>query len=105
MAIKAQGDGQLTGTKATLYTTPSEKQAIVRNIWLVNTSLSIVRVNIYVKPGSTSRRIIPKHLQLRGGYSAIIDGPFTLEAGDLIEGDASNATTIELLINGVEESS
>ena len=41
---------------------------------------------------------------LRAGYSAVIEGPFTLEAGDLVQGDASVATTIDFLINGVEES-
>jgi hypothetical protein len=31
------------------------------------------------------------------------DAEYTLEAGDLIEGDASAATVVDFTINGVEE--
>lgn len=102
--IKALGDGQLAGTKGTLYTVPGATQAIIKSITLVNTSASPVTVNIYLKPGATSRRITPKDLSIPAGALVEIVSGYTLGAGDLVEGDASAATTVDYTINGVEES-
>ena len=107
MAIKAQGDGQLPVTKGTLYTVPSATQAIVRSITLVNTNKSkttFVKVNLYLnRDGSNSRRIIPTDMELNGRFMAVLDDVLTLEAGDLIEGDADSATTVDYTISGTEE--
>ena len=103
IAIKALGDGQLAATKGTLYTVPTDTQAIVKTITLVNTVTSARTVNLYVKPGGTSRRIIPKDLSLAAGAEFEWEGTLTLSAADLIEGDASVASKIDYTINGVEE--
>lgn len=102
--IKSLGDGQLAATKGTLYTVPASTRTIIKSITLVNTSASAVTVNIYLKPGATSRRIMPKDLSIAAGALVEINAGYTLEAGDLIEGDASVATTVDYTINGVEES-
>ncbi len=105
VAIKALADGQLANTKSTLYTTPASTQAIVRSITLVNTDTSTRTVNLYLKrDGSNSRRIIPKDMSMDAGFMAVYDTTFTLEAGDLVEGDASAATVVDFTINGVENS-
>ena len=104
VSITALADGQLASTKGTLYTTPASTQAIVKTITLTNTSDSIVKVNLYVKrDGSNSRRLCPKDMALKGGYSWTDDRVHTLEAADLVEGDASSGSTIDYVIDGVQE--
>ncbi len=104
VSIKDLGTGQLAGAKGTLYTTPASTQTIVISITLVNTDSSARTVNLYVKKdGSNSRRIIPVDLSLAVGAQFEYTGRVTLEAADLIEGDASAATQVDYVINGVEE--
>lgn len=102
--ITALADGQLAAAKATLYTCPGATQTIIKTITYVNTDGSARDVNLYLKPGATSRRIIPIDMELGAGYSLIFDDELTLEAGDLIEGDASLANVVDYTINGIEES-
>ena len=101
--IKSLADGQLATTKTTLYTAPAATQAIVKKITLVNTSSGTVNVNLYFKAsGGTSRRLIPKDMEMTGGYLAVLDDEVTLEAADIIEGDANAGSVIDYVISGVE---
>ena len=103
-AIKTLGDGQLAAAKATLYTCPASTTTIIKTITLVNTDVAARDVNLYVKPsGSASRRIIPQNMELGIDYMMVYDDELTLEAGDLIEGDASAADKVDYVINCVEE--
>ncbi len=105
VAIKSLADGQLANSKGTLYTAPTSKQAIVKKITLVNTDSSARTVNLYFKAsGGTSRRIIPKDLSLAIGALFVMEDEVTLEAADIIEGDASAATVVDYVLNGVENS-
>ena len=101
ITIKHLADGQLAGSKGTIYTCPSGVTAIVRTIQLVNTDSSSRTVNLYVNSG-TSRGIIPKDTTLKAGESLEVDLPVTLEAADLIEGDASSANLVDYTISGIE---
>lgn len=104
LTIQALGDGQLGAAKATLYTVPADTQTIVKSITLVNTDTSDRTANLYINRGGTSRRIIPTALTLdANGGMAILDTVFTLEAADLIEGDASVAAKVDYTINGTED--
>lgn len=100
--VQALADGQLASSKGTLYTTPADTQAIIKAISLVNTDSSARTVNLYVNASGTSRRIIPKDMSLAAGESFVVDWPVTLEAADLIEGDASSATVVDYVISGTE---
>jgi hypothetical protein len=100
--VQALADGQLAATKGTLYTTPGSTQTIVKSITLVNTDSSARTVNLYVNASGTSRRIIPKDMSLAIGAQFTLDHVITLEAADLIEGDASAATVVDFVISGVE---
>ncbi len=103
IAIKSLADGQLGITKATLYTAPAATQTIVKRVTLVNTSSSPVNVNLYFKAsGGTSRRITPKDLEIEGNGLAVVDDEQTLEAADIIEGDATFGSTVDFTISGVE---
>jgi len=102
--IKSLADGQLADAKATLYTVAASTQAIIKTITFVNTDDSARTVNLYIKVSEgTSRRIIPKNLSLGAAYCMVYDDELTLEAADIIEGDASVATKVDYIINGVEE--
>ena len=102
--IKALADGQLASSKETLYTTLANTQAIVKSVTLTNTSSSVVKVNLYVqRDGSNSRRICPKDMELAAGYTYTDDKVHTLEAADLVEGDANAGSTVDYAFSGVEE--
>ncbi len=104
ISIRSLADGQLASSKGTLYTCPASTQAIIKTITLVNTSGGIVRVNLYFKAsGGTSRRIIPKDLEIEACGLAVMDDEQTLEAADIIEGDATSDTTVDYTISGVED--
>lgn len=104
MTIKSLADGQLPNSKGTLYTVGASTSTIVKRITYVNTNTTTESVNLYIKrSGSTSRRIIPKDLQLAGSYMVIDDDTHALATGDLIEGDTTTATKVDYLIEGVEK--
>jgi hypothetical protein len=104
LSIKALADGQLANSKGTIYTTPALTQAIVphKGLSLVNSDSSARTVNLYVNRSGTSRRVIPKDMSLGAGERFVLDQVLTLEAGDLIEGDASAATVVDYVISGSE---
>ncbi|KKN71806.1 hypothetical protein LCGC14_0416600 [marine sediment metagenome] len=101
--IKSLADGQLAASKATLYTAPAATQAVANSISLVNTDSSARTVNLYFKAsGGTSRRIIPKDLSLAVGAEFTLNRSISLEAADILEGDASAANVVDFVISGVE---
>lgn len=100
VTLKQLGDGQLAAAKGTLYTVPALTTAAARVI-LVNTGASARACNIYVKPGATSRRVSPKDLNIGVGEQWV-SPLLTLEAGDLIEGDAAAANEVDYSIHGFE---
>lgn len=103
ISVKSLADGQLANTKTTLYACPSSTTAIVRLISYVNTGAGARTVNLYLKPsGGTSRRLIPVALSLAAGNSMEYTNVITLEAADVLEGDASTAAEVDYVIEGVE---
>ena len=86
--VKALADGQLAGSKATLYTTPASTTAIVKSITLVNTDVSARTVNLYIqRDGTNSRRIMPENLNLEanGGSAILADQLYVFSAaGELL---------------------
>lgn len=91
-------EGQLAATKGTLYTVPAVTSAIVKSIRLVNATAGVLTVNLYFKSG-TSRRIIPKDYSLAAGTLLEVETADVLLTTDLIEGDASAATSVDYWIS------
>lgn len=100
LSIKALADGQLANSKGTLYTTPASTQTIVKSITLYNSGAGTNVCKIYSKPGATSRVIFRVSLETLEHAQYVT--PITLEAGDLIEGDATSATEVDYTINGTQ---
>ena len=102
VTIKSLADGQLADTKGTIYTVPASTEAVAK-VTYVNTGASNRTVNMYVKrSGSSSRRVIPESLTLQANGGMCIRWLRGLSAADLIEGDASAATEVDYLVQGVE---
>ena len=103
ISIKSLSDGQLANAKATIYTCPALTTSIVRLISFVNTGAGARTVNLYLKPsGGTSRRLIPVAMSMAAGNSMEYTNVLTLEAADVIEGDASVTAEVDYVIEGVE---
>lgn len=102
---KSLYDAQLPNAKTTLYTCPAGKTCSFK-VSYVNVDASARTVNLYIKrSGSSSRRVIPKDLTMSAGdamHYGDDDDPHELSAGDIIEGDASAAATVDALITGAE---
>ena len=102
-AIKSLADGQLATSKGTLYTAPTSKQAIVTGGRFNNITTSTVTVKIYFKAtGGTSRRIDRFEIPPEG--KGILKDEITLEAADIIEGEATIPSAVDYVISGVENS-
>jgi len=103
-AAKVLAEGQFATTKGTLYTVPASTWTYVKAFFVYNTNAATQTVNVYLKPGSTSRQIVKLSL-LQNESANILDvvGSFNLEAGDLIEGDTTTSTALDYVITGVEE--
>ena len=101
---KLLSDGQLPSSTGVLYTVPSLTSAIIKNISLVNNHTDSVNINLYVKTaGGTLRKLIPKDMIFATRYSLETDEVYTLEAGDIVEGDASVGSVVDYTIHGVQE--
>lgn len=98
---KVLAEGQLSSSKGTLYTVPTSTGAYIKQISFYNNNAAAQTINLYLKPGSTSRQV--KRYVLAQYESAIFDFSTVLEAGDLIEGDSTNASAVDYVITGLEE--
>lgn len=98
---KILADAQLPNVKTTAYTVPAGFAAIISSICLVNVTGGAITVNVYVSKG-TSRSVIPLNNSIAAGAAYYVTIPFALAAGELIEWDASAATSIDGVIFGSE---
>lgn len=98
---KQLANGQLPAAKGTLYTVPGSTSAIVREIRLVPTGSNRTG-NLYINGGAGSRRIDAKDFTLTVGEVRVWKGVLTLDAADIIEGDATAATEVDFVISGAE---
>jgi len=104
LIIKSLADGQLPATTGTLYIVPASTRALIKTIKVVNLNTIAETINLYLEPsGGTARCIIPKNLSLGIGYLLVVDDELTLEAGDKLQGSATDATMVDYTISGVEE--
>jgi hypothetical protein len=96
--VKSLADGQLPNTKTTLYTVPASTEATFKAIFILNEGAGANTANIYLKRSGGSSRKIWSRAMATGDYTTISD--FTLATGDIIEGDATNATEVTYIITG-----
>lgn len=88
----------ITTSRATVYTVPTDRNAIVRDITLVNDTAASKTVDVWVNGFKLESSLdIPAH----AGYTSPMTG-VELEEADIIEAQAS-ATGVNLFVWGVLE--
>lgn len=103
LSPKPLGSGQLPAAKGTLYTVPAVTTTLLTRGRLVNVGAADVTLNIYLKTAAgTSKRILPQDMTLMAGQARTIPGGDIVDAGGLIEGDASIAASVDYYLSGVE---
>jgi hypothetical protein len=94
--------GDLPSSVGTLATFAS--QGFAGPISLVNKTGAAVTCNIYLNTGGTRKRITPQNLSLGAGEQWAPGLIWPAAASDLVEGDASAATSIEYTVGILERS-
>ena len=98
----ALADGQLAAAEATIYTVPGATVTYIKSIICTNTGAGQNVVLLYLRvDGANSRRII--RVPLETNEQLYFDEPLTLEAADLMRGEATNANEVDYVVNGAEE--
>lgn len=92
--------GQLASTKGTIYTAAAAN-VLVRNIALSHVANGTQSVVLYVKKSGGSSRVLSRATLLTGEY-AHEDSVETLESGDIIEAETTDAASVDYTIMGVE---
>jgi hypothetical protein len=101
---KILAEGQVAASKTTVYTVPANTVVYISQILFFNTAATTETVTLYLNLSGTSRQV--KRFVLDQNESAeVMDSGqrLILEAADLIEASSTNATSVDLVITGVEE--
>jgi len=94
-------EGQVANTKTTIYTVPAATQAIIRTVSFCQVAGGTQIIILYVKKfGSTSR--VFSRAQLDANEFAHEEDIGTLEAGDVLEAQTTDAATVDFSVMGVE---
>jgi hypothetical protein len=100
-AYKKLYQGQPGVAAANVYTVASGKQAIVKQMKVINVTEASVQFTLYQSGLAAANQITPT-ITLGPGEFAIDDDPIFLAAADTIGAKASVAASITLTIGGVE---
>jgi hypothetical protein len=100
---KALADGQVASTKGTIYTAPADTTIIIpkEGLSLKNITANQQTGVVYVNRSGTSREI--GSFVLDEDYVWTNPQTFTLEDGDLLEAETTNAASIEFVLSGAQE--
>jgi len=99
---KILANGQLPAAKGTLYTVPAATRAIIRNVTLAHVAGAIQTIVLYVKKSAGTSRKIGQAMITTGEF-AHEEGIETLDAGDELEGETTNAASVDYAVLGVEQ--
>lgn len=96
------GPTQLTTSSASLYTVPSSKTTIVKQIVATNTSASAANFSIYIGSAASASNAIFRSTNVVANESLVINLSQVLATGEVLNALASANTAINLTISGVE---
>lgn len=91
-------DGQLPNTKGTLFTATGD--TIVRLITAVHVAGGTQNIVFYVKKSAGTSRAVGR-AELAVDEFAVDDEIYTLQVGDQIEGETTDATSVDYVLTGV----
>lgn len=98
---KILANGQVASSKTTIYTVPALSQAIIRTVTFVQVSGSTQIVILYVKKSAGTSRVFSR-AQLEANEFAHEEDIGTLDTGDVLEAETTNATSVDFSVMGVE---
>jgi hypothetical protein len=98
---KVLAEGQLAAAKATIYTVPAGLQAIIRDVAFGNIGGLTENLNLYVKKSGSVSRLFSR-AQLDLDEFAHEEDIGTLDAGDELEAETTNAASVDYSVHGVE---
>jgi len=96
--------GQITVTAGKLYEVPASHEAIIKYMTVVNNHSSTLWFTLFHTTGTTytaATTIIPAATLPAGGW-AEFDGTITMDAADIIGGDAETGSLVTITIYGDE---
>jgi hypothetical protein len=98
--ILTGADGQLPNTKQTLYTAVNDNEELL-GIQLVSSDGASYACNLYLNRTGTSRRLIALNKPVVDdlSYPPIANIKHSLNAGDLVEGDAASANKVDYIVS------
>jgi hypothetical protein len=98
---KILANGQVAAAKTTIYTVPAVTQAIIRTVSFTHVASGTQTVIFYVKESAgTSRRF--SRAELATNEFAHEEDIGTLDAGDELEAETTNALSVDFSVMGVE---
>jgi hypothetical protein len=98
---KILADGQLASSKTTIYTVPASSQAIIRTVSFTHVAGGTQTVILYVKKISGISRVFSRAVLLANEFAHEEDIG-TLDTGDVLEAETTNAASVDFTVMGVE---
>jgi predicted metalloprotease len=102
--FKLLHQSQITTTAAALYTVPANHETIIKGMKVVNNDTEALWFTLFHTVGTTyteATTIIPEATIVAGGW-AEFEGTITMDADDIIGGDAEQNSEITITIYGDE---
>jgi hypothetical protein len=94
-------EGQVASTKTTIYTVPAATDTIVRTVSFTHVAGGTQVVILYVKKSGSVSRVFSR-AQLETNEFAHEEDIGTLQTGDELEAETTDATSVDFSVMGVE---
>lgn len=101
LANRLVGPVQLTAAAATYYTGPGATVTIIRHILFCNTNILARTVNLSIGADASGTRLF-SDFSIAGNDVQDWSGFLVIEAGEILQAFASVATSVNLVVSGVE---
>ena len=102
--FKLLHQSQISTTAGALYKVPANHENIIKNIMVVNNDTEAMWFTLFHTTGTTyseATTIIPEATLPAGGW-AEFNGTITMDASDVLGGDAEQASEITITVYGDE---
>lgn len=94
-------EGQVDAAKSTIYAVPSSTQAIIRTITFAHVAGGVQAVTLYVKKSGSVSRVFSR-TELSSSDFSHEEAIGTLDAGDEIEAETTDAASVDFTVMGVQ---
>lgn len=99
---KILGEGQVAAATTAIYTCPAATKAIIRTVSFNHVAGAIQTVNLWVKKSGSSLRRFSRAV-LDVNEFAHEEDIGTLDAGDALHADSTNAASVDYTVHGIEQ--